>query len=140
MHGFSRSRKGHSMLLKVFDGLYAFLWEDYSQNNCNTYLIDSSRKILIDPGHAHLFGHTSKGLDRIGMSVDMVDIILITHGHPDHLEAVSLFRSPTKFTMSLTDYSYILEMAGSYYKTPEPDFFLKQGDLVLGDDRFEVID
>ncbi len=127
------------MLIKVFDGLYAFIWEDYSQNNCNTYLIESSRKILIDPGHAKLFGHTAKDLERLRLSVDMIDILLITHGHPDHLEAVSLFRNPTKLTMSLIDYNYILELAGSYFKIPEPDFFLKEGDLTLGDDRFEVI-
>ncbi|HNY65333.1 MAG TPA: MBL fold metallo-hydrolase [Deltaproteobacteria bacterium] len=128
------------MLAKLFDGLYAFIWEDYTQNNCNTFLIDSSKRILVDPGHAHLFGHVQKGLDTLGIPLSSIDVVLVTHGHPDHLESVTLFKEPTQFTMSLVDYHYILDLAGSYYKIPEPDFFLKSGDLELGNDRFEVIE
>lgn len=128
------------MLLKIFEDLYAFIWEDYTQNNCNTFFINSSKKILIDPGHAHLFGHVQKGLDTLGVSTSMIDVVLVTHGHPDHMEAVTLFKSPTQYTMSMTDYHYIVELAGRYYKIPEPDFFLKQGELSLGDEHFEVIE
>jgi hydroxyacylglutathione hydrolase len=128
------------MLVRVTEGLYAFVWEDYTQNNCNTFLIDSSKKILIDPGHAHLFGHVQKGLETLGITPSMIDVVLVTHGHPDHLESVSLFKPPTQFTMSLVDYNYILELAGAYYKIPEPDFFLRAGDLDLGDDHFQVLD
>ncbi len=128
------------MLVKIFDGLTAFIWEDYTQNNCNSFFIDSSKKILIDPGHAHLFGHVQKGLAMLGVTPGKIDIALVTHGHPDHLEAVTLLKSPTRFTMSLVDYDYIVELAGKYYKIPEPDFFLKSGDLALGDDQFEVIE
>ena len=43
--------------MKVTDGLHAFLWTSMSANNCNTFLIDGSAKILIDdsfvgPGYA----------------------------------------------------------------------------------------
>ena len=128
------------MLVKVCDNLYAFVWDDYTQNNCNAFLIDSSRKILIDPGHAHLFGHVQKGLETLGLTPSMIDVVLVTHGHPDHLESALLFKDPTQFAMSLTDYHFILELAGSAYKLPEPDFFLREGDLAIGDDTFEVID
>ncbi len=125
---------------KITEGLYSFIWEDYTQNNCNTYLIDSSVKILIDPGHAHLFAHVRKGLERLGILPEAIDLVLITHGHPDHMESIGLFKEPTRYTMSLTDYNYILELAGSYYKIPEPDFFLTSGDLIIGENRFDVID
>jgi len=128
------------MTVKLFDGLYAFIWDDYTQNNCNTYLIDSGKKILIDPGHKHLFSHINKGLSSLNISLDMVDLVLATHGHPDHLEAVSFFKSPTRFTMNLKEYEYILKLAGSLYSIPEPDFYLKQGDLTIGNDHFEVIE
>jgi hydroxyacylglutathione hydrolase len=128
------------MIAKVFDGLYAFIWQDYSQNNCNSFLIDSDKKILIDPGHKHLFSHIQQGLDTLNISLDMIDIVLATHGHPDHLEAVSYFNSPTKFTMNLQEYEYILKLVGNYYKIPEPDFYLKQGDLTIGTNQFEVIE
>jgi len=128
------------MLVKVFEGLYGFIWEDYSQNNCNTYFIDSSKKIIVDPGHAHLFGHVERGLSALGVEVGDIDIVLATHGHPDHIESVLLFKEPTKLTMNLKEYGYILELAGGYYKIPEPDFFLQPGELVLGGDHFEVIE
>jgi len=127
-------------MVKLFEGLYAFIWEDYAQNNCNAYLIDSEKKILIDPGHKHLFAHIQKGLSSLHMSLDMVDLILATHGHPDHLEAVSFFKRPTKFTINLREYEYILKLAGSHYAIPEPDFYLKQGDLNIGNENFEVIE
>jgi hydroxyacylglutathione hydrolase len=41
--------------MKITDDLHAFLWNDPSTNNANTYLITGPKKILIDPGHAHLF-------------------------------------------------------------------------------------
>jgi len=125
---------------KIFDGLYAFIWKDYTQNNCNSYLIESDKKILIDPGHQHLFGNVLRGLDSLNISSDMIDLVLATHGHPDHLEAATAFTSPTMFTMHLREYEYILSLAGSYYKIPEPDFFLKAGDLKIGNELFEVIE
>jgi len=128
------------MMEKIFDGLYAFIWQDYAQNNCNSYLIDSGKKILIDPGHKHLFGHVLGGLASLNISPDMIDIVVATHGHPDHLEAVDAFTSPTKFTMHLLEYEYLLKLEGIYYQIPEPDFFLKQGDLTIGTELFEVIE
>ena len=75
--------------MKIFDGLYAFIWQDYRENNCNTYFIDRDKKILIDPGHDHLFGHVEQGLGQLGVPVSAIDYVLITHGHPDHLEAAA---------------------------------------------------
>ena len=128
------------MMEKIFDGLYAFIWQDYAQNNCNSYLIDSGKKILIDPGHKHLFGHVLGGLASLNISPDMIDIVVATHGHPDHLEAVEAFTSPTKFTMHEREYEYILKLAGSFYQIPKPYFFLKEGDFSIGNKLFEVIE
>ncbi|HNR50419.1 MAG: putative metallo-hydrolase [Deltaproteobacteria bacterium ADurb.BinA179] len=128
------------MLIKVIDGLYGFIWDDYSENNCNTYLIDSSKKILIDPGHAHLFGHVKRGLDILGMSLSEIDIVLATHGHPDHLEAALLMRDTSRLAMHRTEYDYILELTGSTSRKSEPDIFLQEGGLDLDDDHFEVIE
>lgn len=128
------------MVIKVVEGLYGFIWNDYSQNNCNAYLIDSSKKILIDPGHAHLFGHVQQGLDALGVSLPDIDIVLATHGHPDHLEAAMLMRATSRFAMHLTEYNYILELMGSSSRSSEPDIFLKEGDLDIDGDHFEIIE
>ncbi len=40
--------------MKIGDGIYAYPWEIYTENNCNSYLIDGPVRTLIDPGHLHL--------------------------------------------------------------------------------------
>jgi flavorubredoxin len=41
---------------QIFDDLYVFIWEDYTQNNCNTYLITGSKNILVDAAGINLVG------------------------------------------------------------------------------------
>ena len=48
--------QGVLMVFKIFDGLYAFIWEDYTQNNCNTYLITGSKNILMGAVGLNLAG------------------------------------------------------------------------------------
>jgi len=127
------------MFMKVANGLYAFIWRNTTANNCNTYLIDGSKKIIIDPGHQHLFSHVSEGLADLDISLDQIDLVIVTHGHPDHLEAVQQFEKPTLFTMSQVDHQFINDLADDYFKIPEPDFFLEEGDLTIGDNTFQVI-
>jgi glyoxylase-like metal-dependent hydrolase (beta-lactamase superfamily II) len=125
--------------MKIFDGLHAFIWRIHTENNCNTYLIDGDLKILIDPGHVHLFDNVRKNLNAIGVSQDRIDLVIATHGHPDHLEAVKGLGKSTMFAMSAEEYRFICEIAGQYFKIPEPHFFLKEGDLTIGEERFDVI-
>jgi hydroxyacylglutathione hydrolase len=125
--------------MKVFDGLYAFIWRDYQENNCNTYLIVGKMKILIDPGHQHLFKHVHNKLNAMNIRPDQIDVAIITHGHPDHLEAVAGLDKSTMFAMSTDEHRFISDLAGKYFKIPEPYFFLQEGDLTIGDHHFQVI-
>ncbi len=65
--------------MKVTDGLHAFLWTSPSANNCNTYLIDGPARILIDPGHLHLFEHVEVQLRVLGIEISDIDLVLVTH-------------------------------------------------------------
>ncbi|MBW2158037.1 MAG: MBL fold metallo-hydrolase, partial [Deltaproteobacteria bacterium] len=67
------------------------MWESMSANNCNTYLIDGPTRILIDPGHRHLFDHVNQGLMELNLTLEDIGLIICTHAHPDHMEAVQLF-------------------------------------------------
>jgi len=125
--------------MKVFDGLHAFLWHAHTQNNCNTYLIDGEMKILIDPGHQHLFGHVQQNLTAMNIPMDRVDVAIVTHAHPDHMEAVQKLDKSTMFAMNAEEHRFINELAGRQIEIPEPYFFLNEGDLEIGDQRFQVI-
>jgi glyoxylase-like metal-dependent hydrolase (beta-lactamase superfamily II) len=128
------------MVHKIFEGLYAFIWQDYRQNNCNSYLIDDGKKILIDPGHSHLFNHVEQGLASLRIEHSSIDLIIITHAHPDHMEAAFHFSKPTQIAIGKKDYDYLKTYAGSYYTIPEPDLLLASGDLTVGNLQFRIID
>lgn len=121
--------------MKVADGLHAFLWTSMSANNCNTYLIDDQVKILIDPGHLHLFDHVAAQLNALQIELSDIDLVLVTHAHPDHFEAVRLFKpGPTLLAMSSEDFDMIREIGkhmGPAFDLDAytPDFFLGPGNL-----------
>ncbi len=121
--------------MKVTDGLHAFLWTSMSANNCNTYLIDGPAKILIDPGHFHLFDHVVVQLRALDMEISDIDLVLVTHAHPDHFEAAQYFKNqPGLFAVSMQDWGMIQEMGKQMgpafdLEANAPDFFLEPGDL-----------
>ena len=123
--------------MEVAAGLHAFIWDNPGANNTNTYLITGSKNILIDPGHLHLFDHVRNGLAGLDLTMDQIDVVLVTHAHIDHMEAVRLFRKPTLFAMSLGAFQFVGEhgSATGY----EPDFFLGEGGLQIGDIALQAI-
>ena len=125
--------------MKILDGLYGFIWQSASENNCNSFLIDGAKKILVDPGHRHLFQHVKRGLAQIEMTPEQIDVVLVTHGHPDHLEMVGSFSPATLWAMSRIDYEFVMKYIGSHMKLPDPTFFLQEGELTIGDKTFQVI-
>jgi hydroxyacylglutathione hydrolase len=129
--------------VELTPNLHAFLWASPTANNCNTYLIRSPEKsILIDPGHASHFEHVRLGLSRLGMSLEAIDLILCTHAHPDHIEAVGLFnRHPALFALHAAEWRLVQDMAPYMNLDPErfrPNFFLNEGKLRVGDVSLEV--
>jgi glyoxylase-like metal-dependent hydrolase (beta-lactamase superfamily II) len=125
--------------MKILEGLYGFIWQSASENNCNSFLIDGAKKILIDPGHRHLFQHVKRGLAQIEATPEQIDVVLVTHGHPDHLEMVGSFGPATQWAMSRIDYEFVMKYIGSRSDFPAPAFFLQEGDLVIGDKTFRAI-
>jgi glyoxylase-like metal-dependent hydrolase (beta-lactamase superfamily II) len=57
-----------------------------------SYVLDGERLCLIDTGVAQTEGVISKALETIGKNLSDVDIIILTHSHPDHIGAASLIQ------------------------------------------------
>jgi glyoxylase-like metal-dependent hydrolase (beta-lactamase superfamily II) len=125
--------------MKISDRIHGFMWTSASANNCNTYLIDGHARILIDPGHAHLFRHVEAGLKELQVPLESIDLVCCTHCHPDHMEAVRLLPRPgVPMTMHEADWRLIttvLHPASASLSSElvpfRPDFFLEEGALVV---------
>ncbi len=128
-------------------------------NNCNSYLLKGSQTILFDPGHIYNDFRESclemlvRQLASDGIELTDIDLILCTHGHPDHVESVGIVRekSGARFGMHQGD-EFILEALTQNYASQtgkelpslKPDFYLEEGklDLTTGnsqDDQIEVL-
>ncbi len=127
--------------MRLSDELYAFPWQSLTENNCNSYLIDGPFKILIDPGHQHLFTELQHSLEAIDIKLEDIDLIIGTHIHPDHIEAVQSFSSlSTMVTIHEIEYNYFQKyISYSHDFNLEPDFLLIEGTLKAGDIELEVI-
>ena len=87
-------------------------------------------------------------MEKDGLSPDAVDLILTTHSHPDHIEGLEAFLDkPVKMAMSREEERYLLESGKHPFEEmgqPLPkfriDFYLKEGNLRLGEKRFDIIE
>jgi hydroxyacylglutathione hydrolase len=131
--------------MNITDDLHAFLWLDPSTNNANTYFIKGKKRILIDPGHFSAFGHVRDHLTRLSLSPEDLDLVIITHGHPDHMEAVRVFTgSSTLIALHASEMAYMKGLAPNYAAAMgltdfQPQLLLKEGDLMVDDMAFQVI-
>lgn len=133
--------------MKIVNNIHAFIWQSMTANNCNSYFIDGPKRILIDPGHRAMFEHVEKGLKDLGLAIADIDLIICTHGHPDHLEAVQLFKGKkTKFTLHEIEWQWIDTIGrpmsaalGIDMDAIKPDFFLQEGELSLDDLELQII-
>jgi glyoxylase-like metal-dependent hydrolase (beta-lactamase superfamily II) len=127
------------------DRIHSFLWHSTTTNNCNTYLIEGPKPVLIDPGHMHLFDHVRRGLEALNLTVDDLGLVLGTHAHPDHLESVQLVK-PTSalFAIHPDDWQLVQAMEsqlaamGLNLSEIAPDFFVTEGSLNVGALHLEV--
>jgi len=102
-------------------------------------------RILIDPGHVSLFPHVESGLREAGLNIADIDLVICTHAHPDHIEAVRLLKdTEALFALHEGDWQLSGEMGrslGTFFEHGgyTPSFFLTSGELIVKDLQLEVI-
>ena len=131
--------------MQIAENLYAFLWQSPTVNNCNTYLIDGETPILIDPGHAGLFDHVRRSMTEDSLAFDGRGVILCTHAHPDHIEAVERHKPDgALFAIHQADWQLVRSMQpqllamGLRLENVAPDFFVTEGALDINGTQLKV--
>ena len=132
--------------MKLEKDLYAYLWQNPYENNCNTYVIKGDKTVLIDPGHSRHVERLFHQMEEDGMDPGKVDVVIITHSHPDHFEGLDLFLDkPVKIAMNREEERYLLESGKLLFeimRQPLPkiriDFYLKEGELHLDEKTFHI--
>jgi len=132
--------------MKLEKDLYAYLWQNPYENNCNTYVIKGEKTVLIDPGHSRYLGQVFNQMEKDGISPEEINVVIITHSHPDHFEGLELFLDkPVKIAMNREEERYLLESGKLLFemmRQPLPkiqiDFYLKEGELHLEEKTFHV--
>lgn len=132
--------------MQLTENLYCYLWQGRA-NNCNSYLLKGSKTILFDPGHIYNdFGESclemlSRQLTADGITLADIDLILCTHGHPDHIESVGIVREKSRASIGIHQADeFILDALAQHYASRtgkelpslKPDFYLSEGTLDLG--------
>ena len=132
--------------MEIAQDLYAYPWQNPYENNCNTYVVTGGKSLLIDPGHLRHLSPLFSQIKEDGISSDEIDLLLITHSHPDHFEGIEAFLDkPVKVAMNQDEEKYLLG-SGKYLfemmRQPLPrfriDFYLKEGDFHVGEKIFQI--
>ena len=132
--------------MKLIDDVYVYPWLSYETNNCNTLFIDGVTPTIIDPGHAMPFSRIPEEMARDGKNIDKVRLVIGTHGHPDHIEAMDYFDAAILRAIGKDEYDYLHNGGRELFlmsgcELPKKPFalLLKEGALNLGDKRFTVL-
>jgi len=135
--------------MKVRDNLFAYIWTDMRANNCNTFLIRKEKAVcLIDPGHKPFLPQLFQSMRKDGVSPDEVSSVIVTHGHPDHLEgALDLRKKGALVGIHPQEEAFLKEIGPHFarmfgWSMPELsfDFHLQEGELEIGGERFLVLE
>ena len=132
--------------MKLEKDLYAYLWQSVYENNCNTYLIRGEVTVLIDPGHSRHIPNLFRQMEQDGISREGIDLVIVTHSHPDHFEGLEAFKDlPVKIAMNQEEARYLgenakllFEMMGKPVSEFRVDFYLREGELHLGKLTFDI--
>jgi hydroxyacylglutathione hydrolase len=134
--------------MKVNDMLFAYPWRDYRANNCNSYVIRTEETVcLIDPGHEAFLPQLFQSMKTDGLRAEDVKCVVHTHGHPDHMEGgLTLKKRGARIGIHQEEEAYLREMGpyltrmlGMEMPALDFDFFLKEGELLIGRERFQVL-
>jgi len=135
---------------KLGESFLCYQWTGEG-NNCNTSLLagvlsGKHPHIIVDPGHIinqtgeKCFDSLSEAMEEDGFSMADIGLVICTHSHPDHFEAVEavIAESGASLAISREEDEFYAETGSAFYnffgsRAPhvKPSLYLTEGDLSL---------
>jgi hydroxyacylglutathione hydrolase len=137
--------------VQLAEKFYCYVWQGRG-NNCNAILWPSVLRgehphVLVDPGHVRnelgeaCFDSLAQAVEGDGFKMEDIGLVIVTHSHPDHIEATDLVAGENSalFALSREEDEFYRTMGKTSYERfgfkplqVAPSFYLKEGDLSLG--------
>jgi glyoxylase-like metal-dependent hydrolase (beta-lactamase superfamily II) len=132
--------------MNIEKDLFYYPWENPIENNCNSYIIGGDVTVLIDVGHHKHLGRLLALIEEDGLNPQELELIMSTHCHPDHFEALSQFaESKALMAIHREEERYLkghgetlYQMMGITSPRSWADFYLREGTLKLGKIALQV--
>ena len=128
--------------MQVAPSVYFYPFTSMLENNCNSIILDGPEKVLIDPGHKHLWPELKSKIEADGLNPADISLVIHTHCHPDHMEAGEILEFDYGATQAMsaveTDFlngpgMEFFPMMGLDYPRGSIGRTLEEGPLDLGD-------
>ena len=97
--------------MRIQDGVYWY--KEKGLLDANTYVIKDKITVLIDPGLENYLGRRLEEMQEDGMDAKDIDLIALTHLHPDHCDATASLKevSGAKVALHPSQLEYLDTMA-----------------------------
>ena len=149
--------------MNLVDNFYAYLWPGVNMselqtygNNCNSYLVakalPENKHVLVDPGmvtneaRQNCLDRLISEMRKDSIEIEDVGLILNTHAHPDHYGASEAIRKMSGAQVAIGrgdddflklaggEMANVLKQMGFEFPDLNPDFYLAEGELRIGQD------
>jgi glyoxylase-like metal-dependent hydrolase (beta-lactamase superfamily II) len=132
--------------MRLVGNLHAYIWKG-TDNNCNSCVfanaLNDNRHVVVDPGHITTPSYRepaldtlAEAMDRDGLDLAAVGLVILTHCHPDHSEAASVLRERYNARVAIHEIeAEIYKMLGG-----SADLLLREGELILGEKGETTLD
>jgi len=132
--------------MKLKDGLFIYPWLSEQENNSSSYLFTGKVNVLVDPGLKFNAENLKSQMDEDGFDWKKLNLIINTHLHPDHCEGNAAFKQESVLLAYHQEEEEFFRGFGRKFfelfglEPPDfkADFFLKDGNLVLGDSNAQI--
>jgi glyoxylase-like metal-dependent hydrolase (beta-lactamase superfamily II) len=132
--------------MKLMDGIFAYSWLREQENNSSTYLFTGKVNLLVDPGLSFNAENLKSQMEEDGFDWKKLNLIINTHLHPDHCEGNSAFiKEGTLLAFHQEEERFFKGFGRQFFelfglKPPDfkTDFFLQEGDLILGEKKIHI--